>query len=60
MPRNDFSVVRYFVKKYPSILFKKDDESQFNAIDALKAEFLNFQFAEIPSSILTEQRIDTL
>ena len=54
----DFSAVRYFVEKYPSLLLKKDDESQFDAIDALEAEFFNFQLAEIPSSILFEQRID--
>lgn len=31
---------------------------QFDAIDALETEFLNFQLAEILSNILEEERID--
>ena len=38
----NFTAMKYFVKKYPRILLKKDDELQFDRTDSLEAEFLNF------------------
>lgn len=56
--RKTFSSVKYFIEQFPSLLFVKGEETRFAAIDALEAEFLNFQVEKIPEHIQILERSD--
>lgn len=53
-----FNSVMFFIEMFPSMLLIKEAENRHSALDALEEQFVSYQIAQIPESVLREERAD--
>ncbi|KAJ8270844.1 hypothetical protein GJAV_G00119920 [Gymnothorax javanicus] len=53
-----FSSLKFFTDKFPCMILSKDGEDRSTAVDALQAQFVNYQVIDISSEILEESAAD--